>query len=136
MKVVFLDRDGTINKFPGLGDYVKSIKEFRFLPGALAALRKFTKEGYKIFIVSNQAGVTRGIYSKKKLEQINRYMMRHVQKAGGRIARAYYCIHTPDQNCGCRKPKIGSIKDALVRLNKTIRYAKKTFFVGDTEYDM
>ena len=136
MKVVFLDRDGVINEFPGLGDYVKTIKEFRFVPGALTALRYLTKAGYKIFVVSNQAGVTRGVYSKKKLEQINSYMMRHVRKAGARIVRAYYCIHTPDQNCDCRKPKIGSIEDALVKLNKTLRDAKKTFFVGDTESDI
>ena len=136
MKIIFLDRDGVINRFPGLGDYVTKVKNFHFIPGSLTALRLLTKKGYKIFIISNQAGVTRGVYSKAKLEQINSYMLRNVRKTGGKITKAYYCIHTPDQNCECRKPKIGSIREALIKLNKTIYLARKTFFVGDTEADI
>ena len=105
MKVVFLDRDGVINKFPGLGDYVTKVKNFHFLPGSLKAIRLLTEKGYSIFVVSNQAGVTRGIYSQKKLDQINTYMLKHVNRVGGKIRKTFYCIHTPNQNCDCRKPK-------------------------------
>jgi len=64
MKVVFLDRDGVINKYPGDTRYVTSLKEFRFLPLAKKALARLYKEGYQIFIISNQAGVSKGIFSR------------------------------------------------------------------------
>ncbi len=136
MRVVFLDRDGVINKFPGHGNYVTKVKDFHFLPGALEALRLLTEMGYSVFIVSNQAGVARGVYSYRKLKQITDYMLRHVRKAGGRIKEAMYCIHRADENCDCRKPKIGSIRKAFQSMNKPMRHAKKTFFVGDVQSDI
>lgn len=136
MKVVFLDRDGVINRFPGHRDYVTKIKNFHFLPGSLNAIRELTQKGYHIFVVSNQAGVTRGVYSQKKLDQINRYMLKHVIRAGGKIRKTFYCIHLPDENCDCRKPKIGSIKKAFALLKKHPKDAQRSFFVGDTESDM
>lgn len=136
MKVVFLDRDGVINKFPGNGKYVTKIKEFEFLPGALDALRLLTREGYSIFVISNQAGVAKGVYSKQKLEHITRYMLRDIRATGGRIKKFFYCTHFSHAGCECRKPEIGSIRKALESMNKTIRSAQKAFFVGDTESDI
>ena len=136
MKIVFLDRDGVINKFPGNGKYVTKLKEFRFVPGALDALRILTEEGYSIFVISNQAGVAKGIYSKKKLDHINRNMIRDVKAMGGNIKRTFYCTHFSHAGCDCRKPEIGSIRKALWSMNKTIRSAQKAFFVGDTESDI
>ena len=63
MKVVFLDRDGVINEFPGNGNYVTKLKDFHFLPGTLEALRTLTEENYTIFVISNQAGVGKGVYT-------------------------------------------------------------------------
>ena len=136
MKVVFLDRDGVINKFPGNGKYVTKLKEFSFVPGALDALRILTKEGYSIFVISNQAGVAKGIYSKDKLEHITRNMLRDIRAMGGRIKKTFYCTHLSHAGCDCRKPEIGSIRKALESMNKTIRSAQKAFFVGDTESDI
>jgi len=136
MKVVFLDRDGVINKFPGNGKYVTKLKEFSFVPGALDALRILTKEGYSIFVVSNQAGVAKRIYSQKKLDLINDKMLKGVRATGGRIKKTFYCTHFSHSGCDCRKPEIGSIKKALQSMNKTIRAASKAFFVGDTESDI
>ena len=76
MKVIFLDRDGGINAFPGHGNYVTRVKDFRFLPGALKALKLLTDLGYVIFVVSNQAGVGRGVYNKDKLRRINNKMLK------------------------------------------------------------
>jgi len=136
MKVVFLDRDGVINQFPGNGKYVTKVKEFHFVPGALDAVRALTNEGYSIFVISNQAGVAKGIYTKKKLEHITRNMLRDVRATGGRIKKVFYCTHFSHAGCECRKPEIGSIRKALGSMNKTIRSAQKAFFVGDTESDI
>jgi len=136
MKVLFLDRDGVINRFPGNGKYVTKIKEFQYVPGALDALRILTNEGYSIFVISNQAGVAKGVYSSKKLEHINRKMLRDVRAMGGRIKRTFYCMHFSHAGCECRKPRIGSIRKALEIMNQTIRSAQKAFFVGDTESDI
>ncbi|HQP10616.1 MAG TPA: HAD family hydrolase [Candidatus Omnitrophota bacterium] len=136
MKVVFLDRDGVINEFPGNGKYVTKLKEFHFIPGSLDALRILTNEGYSIFVVSNQAGVAKGLYSKEKLEHITRNMLRDVEAVGGKITEVYYCTHFSHAGCECRKPKIGAIQKALESSNKTLQSAQKAFLVGDTESDI
>lgn len=136
MKVVFLDRDGVINEFPGNGRYVTKLKEFHFIPGALEALRLLTERDYTIFVISNQAGVAKGVYSREKLNHITRNMLKVVKVSGGRIKRVFYCTHRSDDGCECRKPEIGSVRRALELMNKTIRSAQRAFFIGDTEVDI
>jgi D-glycero-D-manno-heptose 1,7-bisphosphate phosphatase len=135
-KVVFLDRDGVINEFPGHGNYVTKVKDFHFIPKSLNAIRLLTQAGYKIFVISNQAGVGKGVYSMDKLRRITRKMHQEVGRSGGRIQKVYYCIHRPDAGCGCRKPGIGSIYKALRSINKSIRSARNAYFVGDTKADI
>ncbi|OGX37677.1 MAG: hypothetical protein A3D87_03920 [Omnitrophica WOR_2 bacterium RIFCSPHIGHO2_02_FULL_50_17] len=136
MKVVFLDRDGVINEFPGNGNYVTKLKEFHFIPGALEALHLLTENDYTIFVISNQAGVGKGVYTKQKLNQITRHMLGAVKKTGGRIKRVFYCTHRSDHGCDCRKPGIGLVRRALELMNKSIRSAQRAFFIGDTEVDI
>ncbi len=136
MQVVFCDRDGVINEFPGNGNYVTRVKDFHFVPGSLEALRLLTEQGYTIFVVSNQAGVGKGIYSQDKLNRITRYMLKHVEKEKGKIKKVFYCTHRSDHGCDCRKPKIGSIIKGLQIVNKKFHHARKTFFVGDTVSDI
>jgi D-glycero-D-manno-heptose 1,7-bisphosphate phosphatase len=136
MKIVFLDRDGVINAFPGNGNYVTKLKNFRFIPGSLEAIKTLTDEGYVIFVISNQAGVGKGVYSLDKLKHINRNMLRGIKKAGGKIKKIYYCIHRSDAGCKCRKPEIEHIEKAVKLLGKTIRSARGNFFVGDTKSDI
>ena len=136
MKAVFLDRDGVINEFPGNGQYVTKVKDFHFIPGALEAIKRLTDEGYDIFIVSNQAGVGKGVYTKKKLNQITAKMMKEIEKAGGKIKKAFYCTHHPQAGCDCRKPGIGSIELGLNMLGKDLSCARKTYFIGDTKSDI
>lgn len=136
MKLVFLDRDGVINEFPGNGKYVTKLKEFRFIPGSLDALRILTENHFTVFVVSNQAGVSKGIYTRQKLNHITRNMLRDIRGAGGRIRNVFYCTHRSDHGCDCRKPQIGSVRKALESMNKSIRAAQKAFFVGDTESDI
>ena len=70
-KTIFLDRDGVINESPGDERYVNSYKEFKFIEGSIAGIKKLYEKGYKIFIISNQAGVSKGLYTKQDLEDIN-----------------------------------------------------------------
>lgn len=136
MKIVFLDRDGVINEFPGNGNYVTKVKDFHFLPRAREAVKTLTDAGFKVFIISNQAGVGKGIFSQEKLTLITRKMLDGIRETGGRIEKVYYAISRASDECDYRKPGIGFIREALNTLNKTIRFAPKTYFVGDTESDM
>ena len=98
-KVIFLDRDGVINEFPGHGNYVTKVKDFHFVPGSLEAIRKLTEEGYAMFVISNQAGVGKGVYSQNKLDRITRYMLKKVNKKDGKIQKVFYCTHRSDRGC-------------------------------------
>ena len=134
MKIIFLDRDGVINRYPGHRNYVTRLKDFSFLPGALAALKKLTREGFKIFVISNQAGVSKGIYSKEKLAAINDLMLKRIANYGAKISKVFYCIHREEDHCSCRKPKIGLIRKAL----KGLRFdsSASTYFIGDSILDV
>lgn len=136
MKLVFLDRDGVINEFPGNGRYVTKVKDFYFIPGALEAIRHLTQAGYTIFVVSNQAGVGKGLFTRKRLEQITKKMLDGIRAYGGRIKKVFYSIKRSDEGCMMRKPQIGSIKKAMALLNRNMRSARKAYFVGDTEVDI
>jgi len=136
VNLIFLDRDGVVNEFPGNGYYVTKLKEFHFIPRSLDAIRILTEKGFTIFIVSNQAGVGKGVYSKQKLQHITRKMLEKIKEAGGEIRKVYYCTHRSDHGCDCRKPQIGSIRKGLKLVGKSPGFAKSTYFVGDTESDI
>jgi len=132
--IIFLDRDGVINEYPGNFKYVDSQKSFNFIKGSKEAIAKLSKSGYLIFVVSNQAGVTKGIYSKKILDDITNFMLKEIEKAGGKIEEVLYCIHTDEQNCDCRKPKNGLVMKAIGCLG--FDKLKDSFFVGDSIRDV
>ncbi|MBF0384374.1 MAG: HAD-IIIA family hydrolase [Candidatus Omnitrophica bacterium] len=136
MKIVFLDRDGVVNQFPGNGEYVTKLKNFSFIPGSLEAIRLLTENGYRIFIISNQAGVAKGVYSMSKLKLINRKMLDGIKKAGGKINKTFYCTHRSDEGCHCRKPEIGSIIKALKSVGQSLQTENTRFFVGDSKSDI
>lgn len=133
MKAIFLDRDGVINRYPGDTKYVTRWKEFSFLPKAKKAIAELHKNSFKIFIISNQAGVGKGIFTKRALDLITRNMLRQVKESGGRIERVYYCTHRKDENCPCRKPKAGLVD--IIKKKYPIKL-KDTFFIGDTIRDV
>ena len=133
MKAIFLDRDGVINRYPGDTKYVTSWKEFRFLPNAKKAIALFAGKKYLIFVISNQAGVSKGLYSQDTLNNITSRMLKALEKSGARISAVYYCTHRDEDHCSCRKPKAGLIKLAVK--GKKI-YLKNSFFIGDTIRDV
>ncbi len=132
-RAIFLDRDGVINKYPGDTKYVTSLKEFRFLPGAKKAIALLAKSGFKIFVISNQGGVNKGLFSADALAEITRKMLSDIEEAGGKVDGVYYCIHRQDENCSCRKPKAGLIHTAMTASPLDM---KDSFFVGDTIRDI
>jgi histidinol-phosphate phosphatase family protein len=135
MRAIFLDRDGVINRYPGDRDYVKSWSEFRFVANVKCALKKLHGNGFKIFIVSNQAGVSKGIYTQKDLDFINQNMLKSL---GDYIAGVYYCTHRNEDNCACRKPKTGLIEMAVNELKakgEDVELAK-SYFIGDSIRDV
>lgn len=134
MKVIFLDRDGVINKYPGDTKYVTSWKEFRFLPRAKKAITKLYHNGFKIFVISNQAGVNKGLFSQEALDEITKNMLREIEKSKGKIEAVYYCTHRQEENCSCRKPKAGLID--IVKKKYSISNLNTSFFIGDTIRDI
>jgi len=139
MKVILLDRDGVINEYPGDYKYVVSWKEFRFLPGVKQALTRLTAAGCRLFVISNQQGVSKGIFTQRSLDDITARMLHELKSTGAEISRVYYCTHAEEDNCSCRKPKTGLIDLALDGL-KSQRHAVEgpldCFFIGDTMRDI
>lgn len=134
--VIFIDRDGVINKDPGgwtRYNYVTRWKDFIFLPNAIKALKKLNEAGYDIVVASNQAGISKGYYSKKQLDRINQKMIKEIEKEGVRLKKVYYCLHQDSDNCDCRKPKTGLFKQAERELGIK---ATGNYFVGDGKTDI
>jgi histidinol-phosphate phosphatase family protein len=110
LPAVFLDRDGVINA--DRLDYVKSWEEFQFLPCSLEALAALSKARYRIVVITNQSAVGRGLLTEAALQQIHTRMIERVRATGGRIDAVYYCPHTPNARCYCRKPAPGLFLEA------------------------
>ena len=105
MKLVILDRDGTINA--DSDEFVKSPEEWLPLPGALEAIARLNHAGWHVVIASNQSGLGRGLFDVASLNAMHAKMHRLLAAAGGRIDAVFYCPHAPDDDCACRKPKPG-----------------------------
>ncbi len=105
IKLVILDRDGTINE--DSSDYIKSADEWKALPGAVEAIARLNHAGWHVVVVSNQSGLGRGLFEVSDLNDIHAKMHKQVAEAGGRIDAVFYCPHAPDEVCQCRKPLSG-----------------------------
>jgi len=131
MSTIFLDRDGVINE--NRSDYVKSWGEFCFLPGSKEAIANLTKAGHRVIVCTNQAGVAKGIISIDTVEDIHRRLVAEIAKAGGIIERVYYCPHSKEENCFCRKPRPGMLLRAHDELGIDMHDA---IFIGDSISDI
>jgi len=129
---VILDRDGVLNTRPPRAQYVTCWDEFEWLPGVKEALSVLCRAGYRIIVVSNQAGIGRGVMTETALNEIHARMKAEAEEAGGRIDAIYYCPHGWDQGCECRKPKPGMLFQAQRDFNLDL---SRTVFVGDDERD-
>ena len=130
-RAIFLDRDGVINRMT-LGQYVRNWDEFEFLDGVPGALSQLAKTEYKLIIITNQSPIGRGMMTEEELASIHKNMVVEIEEAGGRIDAIYFCPHTPEDNCNCRKPNTGLFD----KVNEffDIDYTS-SWFIGDFKSD-
>jgi len=129
--VVFLDRDGVINHDSPA--YIKSLAEFEFLPRSLPAIQKLTQNNIKTIVITNQSALHRGLISQETLDAIHTAMTAEVRNRGGRIHDIFYCPHTPQEKCICRKPASGMIESAQKKHRIDLSLAG---MVGDSAKDI
>jgi D-glycero-D-manno-heptose 1,7-bisphosphate phosphatase len=130
-KVVFLDRDGVINR--DSPHYIKSVAEFEFLPGSLEALRLLSANGFSLVVATNQSAVNRGWISADTLAAIHRLMCAEAAAHGARICDILVCPHRPEEGCGCRKPEPGLLLAAGARHRIDLSAA---VMIGDSVKDI
>lgn len=127
---VFLDRDGTICRDT---HYIARPEQFELLTGVAEGIRLLNKLDMKVIVVTNQSGIARGYFSEEDLKNINRKMVSELSKKGAKIDAIYYCPHHPNDNCNCRKPKIGMLEKAARDFNLDLRVC---FILGDKKIDI
>lgn len=115
-RVVFLDRDGTMNREV---HYLYRTEELELLPGVSEAIALLKQCGYRIVVVTNQAGVARGYYTEEDVKKLHAYMNQELEKNGAAVDAFFYCPHHPEHGvgvykmvCHCRKPETGMFEQA------------------------
>ncbi len=136
-KVIFLDRDGTLNEEI---NYLHRPEDLRIFPGVIAALRNFKEHGFKLVVVTNQAGVARGYYTEEDVVKLHEYMNDILSAGGAGIDAWYYCPHHPEHGigaykvaCACRKPGIGMFKKAEENFDVD---KASSWMIGDNKCDL
>jgi len=128
---VFLDRDGVI--IENRADYVKSLAERKFIPGAVEALARLAATDWLVVIVTNQAAIGRHIITRETAEAINENVVQTIAAAGGRIDGVYVCPHHPADRCTCRKPAPGLLLQAAAELGIDLA---ASVMIGDAASDV
>jgi D-glycero-D-manno-heptose 1,7-bisphosphate phosphatase len=131
MKLVVLDRDGTINR--DSDQYIKSPAEWKPIPGSLEAIARLTQSGHRVVVATNQSGIGRGLFDTATLNAIHDLMQRAVQQAGGRIDAIFFCPHADGAGCECRKPRPGMLLEISRRMNAPLEGVP---VVGDSLRDL
>ena len=131
MKLVILDRDGTINE--DSADYIKHPDEWLPLPGALQAIARLNHAGWHVVVASNQSGLGRGLFDVSTLNAMHAKMHKLLAAVGGRVDAVFYCPHGPEEACRCRKPEPGLFEQIGERYGIDLRQVP---VVGDTARDV
>lgn len=129
VKAIFLDRDGCLNEDIG---YAHKVGDFKLLPGVAEGLKKLSKK-FIFIIITNQSGIGRGIHTEEDMHNFNKKLITELKKSEIEIKKIYYCPHTPEQLCKCRKPSDKYIKDAKKEFNIDL---KNSWAVGDHPHDV
>ena len=130
-KLIILDRDGVINHDSDA--FIKSPEEWRAIPGSLQAIARLNQAGYTVVVATNQSGVARKLFSMSTLNTIHQKMHQEVELVGGMIDAVFFCPHSADDNCDCRKPKPGMLQEIGKRYNVPV---KAIPCVGDSLRDL
>ena len=131
LKLIILDRDGTINE--DRDDFVKTPDEWVPIPGALEAIARLNHTGWHTVVVTNQSGLGRGLFDMSTLNAMHVKMNQMLAKQGGRIDAVFFCPHTPEEHCDCRKPQPGLILQVGERYGLNL---KDVAVVGDSLRDL
>nr|WP_315489400.1 D-glycero-beta-D-manno-heptose 1,7-bisphosphate 7-phosphatase [uncultured Rhodoferax sp.] len=131
MKLVILDRDGTINE--DSADFVKSPSEWEPLPGALEAIARLNHAGWHVVVATNQSGLGRGLFDVASLNAMHAKMHTMLAAVGGRVDAIFYCPHAPDEGCRCRKPEPGLFEQIGERYGMDLQGVPA---VGDAPRDL
>jgi len=131
MKLIILDRDGVINH--DSDEYVKSADEWQPIDGSLEAIARLYHNGYRIIVVTNQAGLSRGKFNIEALNAIHNKMHGLVLQYGGSIEAVFFCPHSPEDKCECRKPNPGLYLEAAKKLRVRLN---NIYAVGDKLSDI
>ena len=113
VKLIVLDRDGVINH--DSTQFIKSPDEWRAIPGSLEAIARLNHAGFRVVVATNQSGIGRGLFDMATLNAIHEKMHKALALAGGRIDALFYCPHTADSQCECRKPRSGMLREIGLR---------------------
>ena len=129
----FVDRDGVVNRrIPG--GYVRNLGEFELLPGAVEALARLSARFGRVVVVTNQAGVGKGLVEPSDLEEIHAFLSASVVEAGGRLDAVLVCPHRVEERCACRKPAGGLALQAVDRFGDVD--LRRAVMIGDSRSDM
>jgi D-glycero-D-manno-heptose 1,7-bisphosphate phosphatase len=127
---VFLDRDGTINEEMG---YINHLSRFRLLPHAAQAIRRLNETGFKVVMVTNQSGAARGYFPPSLVNEVHEHLETLLASEGAHLDGIYACLHAPDANCACRKPRPTLIQQAARDLDLDL---ERSYAVGDRYRDI
>ena len=130
MKVIFLDRDGVINKEVG---YLHKSEDFEFIDGVFEACQYFQEIGYKLIVITNQSGIARGYYQEEDFHTLNQWMLTRFDDQNVDILNVFFCPHGPESNCKCRKPQPGMLLEARDKFDIDM---KNSWMIGDKESDV
>ena len=131
MKLIVLDRDGVINV--DSEQFIKSPDEWKPIPGSLEAIARLNESGWRVVVASNQSGVGRGLFDMDTLNAINEKMTKAIGQVGGRLDAIFFCPHSADSTCDCRKPRPGMFVQIAERFNVDM---KGVPVVGDSLRDL
>ncbi len=129
-RLILLDRDGVINEDSPA--FVKSVAEWREIPGALDAIARLKRAGYRVAVCTNQSGLARGLLRPETLQAIHGKLISGLAERQVELDGLRFCPHGPDDGCDCRKPRPGMLLATLDELSVT---ADQAIFVGDSLRD-
>ncbi len=131
MKLVILDRDGVINH--DSDQFIKNPEEWQPIPGSLEAIARLNQAGYRVVVATNQSGIGRGLFDMPTLNAIHDKLHKSLAQVGGRIDAIFFCPHTSESNCACRKPRGGMLEEIAARYGISLKGVPA---VGDSLRDL